>query len=98
MGGAKVVLVMVIGVLGALFALGCVLAALFELQGFGGPRDTDPRTWYLLACAAGAFVCVIAPLALWRALLPDTAPALPVIAFVGSAVVVVMLLGLIAGR
>ena len=29
--------------LGALFAVGCVLAALFEAQGFGGDRDSDPR-------------------------------------------------------
>lgn len=76
--------------LGALFAFGCVLAALFEAQGFGD-RDSDPRTWYLVAMAAGFVACVAVPVALWRILLPRSAPALPLAAVVAVAGVVLIL-------
>lgn len=63
--------------LGALFAVGCLLAALFEAQGFGRERDTDPRTGYLLLLALGLAASVTLPWWLWRRLLPGSAPARP---------------------
>ena len=71
--------------LGALFAVGCVLAALFEAQGFGGERDTEPRAGYLLLLAVGLVLCVAAPFWLWRRLLPGSAPHVALV--FGAAVV-----------
>ena len=79
--------------LGALFAVGCVIAALFEAQGFGRPRDTDPRTGYLLLLAAALVACVGVPYWLWRRLLPDTAPHFAV-AFGAAVVGVIAILGI----
>lgn len=70
----RALVVAVAGAVGALFAVGCAIAILFELQGFGRARDTDPRTAYLLALAVGFAVCVGLPVLVWRALLPDSAP------------------------
>jgi hypothetical protein len=55
--------------LGALFAVGCVLAALFEAQGFGGPRDQPPRTGYLPESAVAFAACIAIPAFLARRLL-----------------------------
>jgi hypothetical protein len=56
--------------LGALLAAGCLLAALFEAQGFGGERDAGPRPGYLLALALAFAICVAVPVRLWRAAWP----------------------------
>lgn len=48
-------------IVGALGAFGCVIAALFERDGFGRPRDTEPRSWYLLALAVGLGLCIAVP-------------------------------------
>ncbi len=56
--------------LGALFAVGCMIAALFERDGFGD-RDGEASTGYLLALALGVTASLGLPLALWRALLPS---------------------------
>ena len=56
--------------LGALFALGCLVAALFERDGFGD-RDGGTSTGYLLLLAIGLAASVAVPLALWRALFPS---------------------------
>ena len=79
--------------LGALFAVGCVLAALFEAQGFGRPRDTDPRTGYLLLLAVALVGCVGVPYWLWRRLLPERAPSF-VLAFAAAVVGVIAILGI----
>ena len=55
--------------LGSLFAVGCLLAALFEVQGFGGPRDQPPRTGYVVELAVGFAACVAIPALLTRQLL-----------------------------
>jgi hypothetical protein len=89
----KGLVVAVASALGALFAIGCLLAALFEVQGFGRPRDTDPRAGYLFLLALGLAACVVVPVALWRRLLPDSAPAWPV-AFGIAVVGWVIILGL----
>lgn len=84
---------------GAVVIVGCLLAGLFEIQGFGTPRDTDPRTGRLALFAAGTAAGVAVPLALWRILLPDRAPATGAVVFVVAVVLVVALLGLsLAGK
>ncbi len=72
-------IVLVCAVAGALGGIGCLLAGLFELQGFGTPQDSEPRVGYLLALSAGLGISVATPLAAWRLLLPDRAPAWPLI-------------------
>jgi hypothetical protein len=57
-----------------LFAFGCMLAALFEVQGFGS-RDSDPRTGYLVVLGAALVACVVIPAILWRRLVPGGAPS-----------------------
>ena len=69
MRSLKYLAVMTSAALGALFAVGCVLAALFEAQGFGGPRDQPPRTGYLLELAVAFAACIAIPAFLARRLL-----------------------------
>ena len=78
--------------LGALFAFGSVLAALFEVQGFGS-RSGDPRLGYLFLLALGFVGCVVIPWLLWRQLLPESAPGW-VLAFVASVLGVVLIFGM----
>lgn len=59
--------------LGALSALGCLLAAYLELEGFGARRDANPRAGYLLALAQGLSFSIGVPALLWHALLPGRA-------------------------
>ena len=56
--------------LGALCAVGVLVAVLFERDGFGD-RDGEPSTAYLLALAVGLVASVGLPLVLWRMLLPN---------------------------
>ena len=53
-------------VVSAFFAIGFAIAILFELQGFGRPRDTDPRLWYVALLVLGLAACVAVPAWLWR--------------------------------
>ena len=69
MRSLKYLVVVASAALGALFAVGCVLAALFEAQGFGGPRDQPPRTGYLLELAVAFAACIAIPAFLARRLL-----------------------------
>ena len=55
--------------LGAFAAFGCLLAALFEVDGFGGPRDQGPRSGYLIELALGFVASVLIPVMVWRRLL-----------------------------
>jgi branched-subunit amino acid ABC-type transport system permease component len=87
---AKGVIVAAAVALGVLFAFGSVLSALFEAQGFGD-RDSDPRMWYLVAMGAAFVACVAVPVAVWRVLLPRSAPAFPLAAVVAAAGVVLIL-------
>jgi hypothetical protein len=88
--GVRVAVVAAAGCLGLLFAVGCVIAALFELQGFGD-RDGDPSIPYLLALAAAFVACVAVPVLVWRALLPASAPGVLLAALPAGAVVVILL-------
>jgi hypothetical protein len=86
----KAVVVAAAVALGVLFAFGSVLSALFEAQGFGD-RDADPRTWYLVAMGAAFVACIAVPVAVWRLLLPRSAPAFPLAAVVAATGVVLIL-------
>jgi hypothetical protein len=76
--------------LGALAGVGCLLAALFEVQGFGGPRDQGPRTGYLVELAVAFVAAVLIPVLLWRRLLGG-GPGLIVAGCVAIAGVLVIL-------
>jgi hypothetical protein len=54
--------------LSALAAVGCLLAALFEVQSFGGPRDEGPRTGYLIELGLGLVAAILVPTFIWRRL------------------------------
>ena len=93
MSAVRGLVVAAVAALGALFAVGCVLAALFEAQGFGGERDTDPRAGYLLLLAVAFVACVAVPFWLWRRLLPASAPR-AVLVFGAAVVGVIAILGI----
>lgn len=48
-------------VLGLIGAIGCFIAALFERDGFGRPRDSEPRSWYLALLVLGVVTCIAVP-------------------------------------
>ena len=75
---------------GAIAAVGCLLAALFEVDGFGGPRDQGPRSGYLTALALGFVASVVIPVSLWRRLLGG-GPGWIVAGVVAAAGVVIIL-------
>jgi hypothetical protein len=77
--------------LGALFAFGSVVAALFDVRGFG--RDGAPRLGYLFLLALGFVGSVGIPWLLWRMLFPQSAPRW-IIAFVTSMAGVVLIFGM----
>ena len=81
---------------GALAAIGFWLAALFELDGFGTERDTDPRASYIALYAIGFLVSVGAPLALWRRLYPGSSLASGAAALVLAGGLLAWALGLVA--
>ncbi len=76
--------------LGMLTAIGCLLAALFEVQGFGGPRDEGPRFGYLVELAVVFVAAVPIPAVLWRRLLGG-GPALVVAGAIAAGGVIVIL-------
>ena len=94
MTALKGVVVAVAVGLGALAAVGCLLAALFEVQGFGRPRDAEPRTGYLVELAVGFVASVAIPALLARWLLPRGGSALFVIAAVIAVGGVLLILGM----
>ena len=93
MTGLKGVVVTSAAALGTLLAAGCLIAALFEAQGFGRPRDTDPRAGYLLLLAFGLAASIVVPAYLWRRLLPSSAPRWAHVTVV-TAVAALLLLGI----
>lgn len=91
MTGAKGLIVAAAAALGALLAAGSLLAALFEAQGFGRARDTEPRTGYLLLLALAFAVSIGVPAYLWRRLLPASAPGWRLVATLAVAGVLLLL-------
>ena len=74
LGVAKGLVVVAAAAFGALFAVGCVIAAAFEVRGFGD-SDGDPNRGYLLLLAFAFIACIASPVALWRWLLPRSSPS-----------------------
>jgi hypothetical protein len=83
--GLKALVVAAATALGALLAMGALLAALFEAQGFGRARDTEPRSGYLLALAFALAVSIGVPAYLWRRLLPSSAPGWALVTMLAAA-------------
>jgi uncharacterized membrane protein YccC len=96
--GARIVVVLASAVAGAVVVVGCLLAGLFEIQGFGTPRDAEPRTGRLVGFALGIAAGVAIPLALWRILLPERAPGTGVVVGIAALVLVIAVLGLAVGN
>jgi hypothetical protein len=90
--GLKGLVVAAATALGALFGIGFLLAALFEVQGFGD-RDSTPSTSKLIEYALGFAACVIVPGVLWRQFFPGSGPIF-VLALVAAAAGVLLILGL----
>lgn len=66
--GLAVVIVMVLGVVGALSAAAFWLALVLEGSGFAAPGD-DPRAWVVVGYAAGLVASIAVPVAAAVALL-----------------------------
>jgi hypothetical protein len=66
--GAHRALVVVASATGTIVVVGSAIAALFERDGFGRPRDTEPRLSYLALLAVAVAFGVAIPVALigWR--------------------------------
>jgi hypothetical protein len=47
--------------LGLIRAIGCFIAALFDRNGFGRPRDSEPRGWYVALLGLGVVACIAIP-------------------------------------
>ncbi|HUQ40232.1 MAG TPA: hypothetical protein VM030_08755 [Acidimicrobiales bacterium] len=54
---------------GALTTIGCVVALVFERDGFGRPRDAQVRPFYVVLLAVGAAAGVVVPIVVGRMLL-----------------------------
>lgn len=54
-------LVVVVCALGGLGGIGSFLVGVFERDGFGRPRDSEPRMWVLALAAAGVAASVLVP-------------------------------------
>lgn len=90
--GLRLVVVVAAFFVGALFAVGSLIAALFEVQGFGS-SSAQPRPWYLASLAAALLVSVGAPFVVWRLVVPGLGARTWLLA-VAALVVAVLLFGL----
>jgi hypothetical protein len=68
----RLALALLITVACAFGVIGCSLALLFELQGFGTPRDQGPRTLYVSALVGGSILSLLAPVLTWKLLAKGT--------------------------
>ena len=71
MAGVRAAAVVAAFFLGALFAIGSLLAALFEVQGFGSTGD-QPRALYLASLGLALLVSVAGPFVVLRVVLPGS--------------------------
>jgi K+ transporter len=91
-GTVRWILALILVWLGGLGVTGCVLAFLFELQGFGTPRDTGARPLLLIGYVALATCCAMGAAGAWWWLLP-MARSWAVPAVVASVAVSAVMLG-----
>ncbi|MEJ5867140.1 hypothetical protein WDV85_05210 [Pseudokineococcus sp. 5B2Z-1] len=90
---ARIALVAGLAAAGLLAVVGCGLALLFEVQGFGVPRDTPPRAGHVLGYGTGALAGVVVPAAVAWLLLPRGRRWVAGVAAALAALVVVAVLG-----
>jgi len=93
---ARIAIVVVMAAAGVFAVFGFGLSLLFEVEGFGVPQDTAPRTGYLLGYGAGALLGVVVPAVAAWLLLPRGRRWLVGVAVVLAAAVVAALLGITA--
>ena len=62
----RLAIVVAVSVAGALLTVGCLLAGLFELDGFGTPRDLSPRPLLLALYGLGALGGLVIGGVVWR--------------------------------
>jgi hypothetical protein len=62
--GARTIGLAATALLCAVMSIGCGLAILFELDGFGRPRDAEPRLWYVALLALGLVASAAVPVSL----------------------------------
>lgn len=70
--GARALSLAIAFFLGALFAVGSIVAAMLEVDGFTSAARDGPRPWYLGALALGLVVSVVRPFVVARVLYPET--------------------------
>lgn len=87
-GVARSIAVGGLAAVGVMVTVGCLLALMLELDGFGAPRDAAPRGGYVALLSAGAVLGVAIPTATaWLAL---RGPARAVVAGAGTVVLVLV--------
>lgn len=90
----RIAVVVMSAAAGASAVVGFGLSLLFEVDGFGVPRDTPPRTGYLFGYGAGVLLGVVVPAVVaWR-LLPSGRRWVLAVAAVLAAAVAAALLGI----
>lgn len=89
----RVLVVAVVAASGALFAVGSVIAALFEVQGFGRSAHS-PRPLYLVSLAIGFAASIAVPVLVATWLFPDRGGRIGTILLGVAGVGAVALLGL----
>ena len=87
--GVRIPLVIASFALGAMLAIGCLIAVMFEADGFGG-RDGGPRWGYMASLAVGLAASVGSPFLILRWLLPNATKRSPL--YFGIAMGVALLL------
>ncbi len=92
MGTVRWILAVVLVWLGGLGVAGCVLAFIFELHGFGSPRDAGARPLHLTGYVVLALGCAAGAAGAWWWLLPS-ARAWTVPAVVASVAMSALMLG-----
>ena len=93
---ARIAVVLLLVAAGVVAVLGSGLALLFEVQGFGGPRDPAPRPGHVLGYGAGALLGVVVPGVVAWLLLPRGRRWVAVVTAVLAAAVLLAVLGLTA--
>ena len=87
---ARLLLVLVASLLGAVFAIGAIIAAMLESDGFTTAAASGPRSGYLILLAGGLFASVGVPSALAGWAYPERRSPILIVAAVALAVGLVL--------